>query len=58
MSKHNKKITLKSIKKEKNPGIKKALDNAISNWKTGPGIVILYLYINGDPLNKRYIYLN
>ncbi len=58
MSKHNKKVNFKSIKREKNAGIKRALDNAINNWNTGPGIVIFYLYINGDPLNKRYIFLN
>lgn len=53
-------ITLKKIKQEKNPGIKRALERASNELtKTHPPYIgILFIYIDGDPHHKRWINYN
>jgi hypothetical protein len=50
----------KFMKKERNPGIKRAIDAAISELNTGNGgcTVTMFVYIDGDPNSEKVIFLN
>ena len=53
-------INLKSMKKERNPGIKRALERAANELASThpPYTRIMFIYIDGDPYYKRFINLN
>lgn len=55
--KHRRKV-LKSSKKECNPGIKRAIKNALDAWCTPSHTIGMYIYIDGDPQHVRKVFLN
>lgn len=48
----------KSFKKERNPGIKRAIENALDAWYPPSHTVDMYIYIDGDPEHVRRVFLN
>jgi hypothetical protein len=48
------------MKKERNPGIKRAIDAALLELNTGnsSGTMTLFVYIDGDPISQKVIFLN
>ena len=50
----------KIMKKERNPGIKRAIDAALLELNTGnsSGTMTLFVYIDGDPISQKVIFLN
>ena len=50
----------KLMKKERNPGIKRAIDAALLELNTGnsSGTMTLFVYIDGDPISQKVIFLN
>ncbi len=52
----------KKVSKERNPGIKKAIENALNELipekKIPSYISIMFIHIDGDPLYQRRIILN
>ena len=50
----------KFMKKERNPCIKRAIDAALLELNTGNGgcTVTLFIYIDGDPISQKVIFLN
>ena len=50
----------KLMKKERNPGIKRAIDAALLELNSGnsSGTMTLFVYIDGDPISQKVIFLN
>ena len=50
----------KNIKVERNPGIKRAIDNALNELleQHPPYVGIMFVYIDGDPIYQKRIFLN
>jgi hypothetical protein len=48
------------MKKERNPGIKRAIDAALLELNTGnsSGTMTMFVYIDGDPIYQKVIFLN
>lgn len=50
----------KRIKKERNPGIKRAIDNALKavGKNKSKCTVTMFVYIDGDPESEKIFFLN
>ena len=53
-------MKLKKLKLERNPGIKRAIDNALNELleQHPPYVSIMWIYIDGDPIYQKRIIIN